>query len=62
MGDVMGLSAVAWIEIIVPVIVAAIMMILYAYWDKIVHKEYYIDDDILAYDEELVEEHREGEK
>ncbi len=62
MGDAMGLSTAAWVEIIVPVIIGLLIMLLYGYWDKITHKEYYIDDDILAYDEELVKEMKEGEK
>ncbi|EDY34939.1 hypothetical protein ABOONEI_1205 [Aciduliprofundum boonei T469] len=37
-------------------------MLLYGYWDKIVHKVYYVDDDILAYDEEIVKAEKEGEK
>ncbi len=63
MGDGMyELSTAAWVEIIVPVIVGLLIMLLYGYWDKIVHKEYYIDEDILAYDEEIVKEEKEGEK
>ncbi len=58
----MGLSTAGWIEIIVPVIIGLLIMLLYGYWDKITHKEYYIDDDILAYDEELVKAVKEGEK
>ncbi len=50
------LSTADWVEIIVPVIVGVLIMLLYGYWDKIVHREYYVDDDILAYDEEILEE------
>jgi len=31
-------------------------MLLYGYWDRITGKEYYVDDEILAYDEDLLEE------
>ncbi|AGB05294.1 hypothetical protein AciM339_1441 [Aciduliprofundum sp. MAR08-339] len=65
MGDDMyELSTAAWVEIIVPVIVGLLIMLLYGFWDKIVHKEYYIDDDILAYDEEMMKElqKKEGSK
>ncbi len=63
MGDDMyELSTAAWVEIIVPVIVGLLIMLLYGYWDKIVHKVYYVDDDILAYDEEIVKAEKEGEK
>jgi len=63
MGDVMyELSTAAWVEIIVPIIIGLLIMLLYGYWDKIVHKVYYVDDDILAYDEEIVKEEKEGEK
>ena len=50
------LSTAAWVEIIVPVIVGLLIMLLYGFWDKIVHKEYRVTDDILAYDEEMMEE------
>lgn len=33
-----------------------LVMVLYGYWDKITGKEYYVDADILAYDEDLIEE------
>ena len=63
MGDDMyELSTAAWVEIIVPVIVGLLIMLLYGYWDKIVHKVYYVDDDILAYDEEIIKAEKEGEK
>ncbi len=63
MGDDMyELSTAAWVEIIVPVIIGLLIMLLYGYWDKIVHKVYYVDDDILAYDEEIVKAEKEGEK
>ncbi len=63
MGDVMyELSTAAWVEIIAPIIIGLLIMLLYGYWDKITHKRYYIDDDILAYDEEIVKEEKEGEK
>ena len=58
----MELSTAAWVEIIVPAIIGLLIMLLYGYWDKIVHKEYYVDDDILAYDEEITKETKEGEK
>ncbi|ADD08923.1 hypothetical protein [Candidatus Aciduliprofundum boonei] len=60
--DMYELSTAAWVEIIVPVIVGLLIMLLYGYWDKIVHKVYYVDDDILAYDEEIVKAEKEGEK
>lgn len=58
----MGLSTEAWVVIISPVIFEVVAMFLYAFWDKITHKEYYIDDDILAYDEEMIRVEKEGEK
>ncbi len=60
--DMYELSTAAWVEIIVPVIVGLLIMLLYGYWDKIVHKVYYVDDDILAYDEEIIKAEKEGEK
>lgn len=62
LGDIMGLGTGAWIEIIVPVILALLIMLLYGFWDKITHKDYYIDNDILAYDEEMIKGEKEGEK
>jgi hypothetical protein len=61
-GAMYELSTGVWVEIIVPVIVGLLIMLLYGYWDKIVHKEYYIDEDILAYDEEIVKEEKEGKR
>ena len=58
----MGLSTEAWVVIISPVILEVVIMLLYGFWDKITHKEYYIDSDILAYDEEMIREEKEGEK
>ncbi|MDI3475568.1 MAG: hypothetical protein PWQ79_1721 [Thermococcaceae archaeon] len=57
----MGLSGAAWATLLVPTILGFLVMILYGYWDRITGKEYYVDDEILAYDEDLVEElKREG--
>ncbi len=36
-------------------------MLLYGYWDRITGKEYYVDDEILAYDEDLIETLKGGE-
>lgn len=57
----MGLSGAAWATLLVPTILGFLVMILYGYWDRITGKEYYVDEEILAYDEDLVEElKREG--
>lgn len=42
--------------LLVPTILGFLVMVLYGYWDKITGKEYYVDADILAYDEDLIEE------
>ncbi|WP_167884985.1 hypothetical protein [Pyrococcus sp. ST04] len=55
----MGLSGAAWATLLVPTFLAFVVMVLYGFWDKITGKEYYVDEEILAYDEELV---KEGEK
>ncbi|AIF69513.1 hypothetical protein PAP_05550 [Palaeococcus pacificus DY20341] len=52
----MGLSGAAWATLIIPTILGILVMVLYGYWDKITGKEYYVDDEILAYDEDLVKE------
>ncbi|WP_164490410.1 hypothetical protein [Pyrococcus abyssi] len=51
----MGLSGAAWATLIVPTVLAFVVMVLYGFWDKITGKEYYVDEEILAYDQELVE-------
>ncbi|WP_297464026.1 hypothetical protein [Thermococcus sp.] len=57
----MGLSAEAWALLLVPTLLGILTMVLYGFWDKITGKEYYVDDEILAYDEDLLEElKREG--
>ncbi len=52
----MGLGAEGWALLLVPTILGFLVMVLYGYWDKITGKEYYVDADILAYDEDLIEE------
>ncbi|HII60366.1 hypothetical protein [Pyrococcus horikoshii] len=54
----MGFSGAAWATLLVPTILAFVVMIVYGFWDKITGKEYYVDEDILAYDEELTKEGR----
>ncbi|CAB49699.1 Hypothetical protein PAB1840 [Pyrococcus abyssi GE5] len=54
-GMAMGLSGAAWATLIVPTVLAFVVMVLYGFWDKITGKEYYVDEEILAYDQELVE-------
>jgi len=50
----MGLSAEGWALLIVPTLLGIVTMVLYGFWDKITGEEYYVDEEILAYDEELV--------
>jgi len=52
----MGLSGAAWATLIVPTILGIVVMVLYGYWDRITGKEYYVDEEILAYDEDLLKE------
>lgn len=61
-GFKMGLSSAAWATLLVPTILGILVMVLYGYWDKITGKEYYVDDEILAYDEDLMEELGKGGK
>jgi len=35
----------------IPTIVGFVAMFLYGFWDKITGKEYYVDEDILGYEE-----------
>ena len=58
----MGLSAAGWALLLVPTILGIATMVLYGFWDKITGEEYYVDDDILAYDEDLIrqQEKKEG--
>ncbi|ADT83956.1 MAG: hypothetical protein H0Z18_04470 [Thermococcus sp.] len=58
----MGLSGAAWATLIVPTLLGILVMVLYGFWDKITGKEYYVDDEILAYDEELLKELEGGKK
>ena len=53
-GIKVGLSAEAWATLLVPTILGILTMLLYGFWDKITGKEYYVDDEILAYDEDLM--------
>ncbi len=53
-GDKMGLSGGAWATLLVPTFLGILTMFLYGFWDKITGKEYYVDDEILAYDEDLM--------
>ncbi len=60
-GPNMGLSAGGWALLVVPTLLGIATMFLYGFWDRITGKEYYVDEEILAYDEDLVEElKREG--
>jgi len=52
----MGLSGAAWATLIVPTVLGIVVMVLYGYWDRITGKEYYVDEEILAYDEDLLKE------
>ncbi|NJD98278.1 hypothetical protein E3E26_00450 [Thermococcus sp. LS1] len=54
----MGLSGAAWATLLVPTFLAILTMLVYGYWDRITGKEYYVDDEILAYDEDLMVELR----
>jgi hypothetical protein len=58
----MGLGAEGWALLLVPTILGFLVMILYGYWDRITGKEYYVDADILAYDEDLMEQLKEEGK
>ncbi|WP_324736122.1 hypothetical protein VFC49_03050 [Thermococcus sp. SY098] len=58
----MGLSGAAWATLIVPTLLGILVMVLYGFWDKITGKEYYVDDEILAYDEELLKELEGGKR
>jgi hypothetical protein len=58
----MGLSGEAWATLLVPTILGFLVMVLYGYWDRITGKEYYVDADILAYDEDLIEQLKEEGK
>jgi len=58
----MGLSGAAWATLLVPTILGILTMLLYGYWDRITGREYYVDDEILAYDEDLVKELKEEGK
>ncbi|WP_461865990.1 hypothetical protein [Thermococcus sp.] len=50
----MGLSGAAWATLLVPTFLAIVTMLLYGFWDRITGKEYYVDEEILAYDEDLM--------
>ena len=56
----MGLSAEAWATLLVPTFLGILTMLLYGFWDKITGEEYYVDDDILAYDEDLIKQQEGG--
>ena len=56
----MGLSAGGWALLLVPTILGIATMLLYGFWDKITGKEYYVDEDILAYDEDLIRQQEGG--
>ncbi|WP_457753735.1 hypothetical protein [Thermococcus sp.] len=58
----MGLSGAAWATLIVPTLLGILVMVLYGFWDKITGREYYVDDEILAYDEELLKELEGGKR
>ena len=45
-----------WELLIVPTLLAIVVMFVYGFWDKITGMEYYVDDDILGYDEEMLKE------
>ena len=53
-GIKVGLSGEAWATLLVPTFLGILTMLLYGFWDKITGKEYYVDDEILAYDEDLM--------
>ena len=59
-GSNMGLSAGGWALLLVPTLLGIATMFLYGFWDKITGREYYVDDDILAYDEDLIKQQGEG--
>ncbi len=42
-----------WLLLVVPTILAVLVMFVYGFWDKITGKEYYVDEDVLGYDEEM---------
>ncbi len=42
-----------WMLLIVPTILAVLVMFVYGFWDRITGKEYYVDDEVLGYDEEM---------
>lgn len=52
----MGLNSSGWALLFVPTLLGIATMLLYGFWDRITGKEYYVDEDILAYDEDLIEE------
>ncbi len=58
--QLMNLSIGAWLLIVVPVIIGVVVMLLYGFWDKITGKEYFVNDEILAYDKEMLKEEKEG--
>ncbi len=57
-GGVKVLSAEGWALLLVPTFLAIIVMLLYGFWDKITGMEYYVDDEILGYDEKMVNTER----
>jgi len=56
----MGLGADGWALLLVPTLLGVATMVVYGFWDKITGKEYYVDDDILAYDEDLIKQQEGG--
>jgi len=56
----MELSAAGWALLLVPTLLGIATMLLYGFWDKITGEEYYVDDDILAYDEDLIKQQEGG--
>lgn len=52
----MGFGVEGWVLFLVLMILGFLVMVLYGYWDKIMGKEYYVDVDILVYDEDFIEE------
>ncbi len=48
------LSAEDWALLFVPTFLAIVVMVLYGFWDKITGKEYYVDEDVLGYDERMI--------
>ncbi len=42
-----------WLLLVVPTILAVLVMFVYGFWDRITGKEYYVDDEVLGYDEEM---------